>query len=86
MADTEYLHAPVLTGYDDSGRNVEVPAGKTAADLKGFDKEQLDSLRAAGVLRSDKYEEVGPNDTVPAAATLQEREEGTDEPRSVSSR
>ncbi len=86
MAETEYLHSPVLTGYDDSGRNVEVPAGSTAADLKGFDKKQLDDLRAAGVLRTEKYEPVGDNGAVPQAATLEEREDGADGPRSQSMR
>lgn len=82
----EYLHSPVLTGYDDNGRDVRVEAGKPVSELKGFKKEQLDELRAAGVIRSDKYEDVADNGTVPAAATLEEREEGADGPRSVSTR
>jgi hypothetical protein len=85
---TEYLHSRVLVKNDPDagGRPVYVEAGSPASDLKGFTKEQLQELRDAGVLSSDKYEEVGPNDTVPAAATLEEREGGTDEPRSVSMR
>jgi hypothetical protein len=82
----EYLHTPVLIGFDDNQQAITVEAGKTASDLKGFNKKQLDDLRAAGVLRAEKYEEVGPNDTVPQAATLEEREEGADGPRSTSVR
>ena len=82
----EYLHSPVLIGYDESGRDVRVEAGSSAGDLKGFKKEQLDDLRAAGVLRSEKYEHAGDNSLVPAAATLEERENGVDEPRATASR
>ena len=84
-----YLHTKVMVGRDaeQAGRPVFVEAGEPASALsKHLTKEQVQELRDAGVVRDEKYEEVGPNDTVPQAASLNERENGTDEPRSVSMR
>lgn len=74
----EHLHSDVITGYDlETGRPVVVKAGSSASDLKGLSKEDLQQLRDVGALRTDKYEPVADNSSVGAAATLEEREEGT---------
>ena len=80
----EYLHSPVLTGYDTkTGRPVMVPAGSKVSELKGLSDEDLQQLRDGGTIRAEKYEPTVDNSTVPAAATVEEIENGADGPRAT---
>ena len=84
-----YAYTDVITGYEQDGvRPKKVAAGEAlvASKESGLTKEDIDELVERGAAGEKRYEEVQPNDTVPQAASLEEQEEGTDEPRSTAGR
>ena len=84
-----YAYTDVITGYEQDGvRAKKIKAGEALVPSKesGLTKEDIDAMVESGAAGEKKYEEVMPNDTVPQAASLEEQEEGSDEPRSTAGR
>lgn len=84
-----YAYSDIITGYEQDGvraKKIEAGSVLTPGKESGLTKEDIDALVEQGAAGEEKYTPVQPNDTVPQAASLEEMEEGTDEPRSTSGR
>lgn len=81
-----YAYTDIQYGVEETGMPKTIPAGSTLTAGKELTKEQIDILVETGAAGEQKRNPTAPNDTVGAAATLEDIEAGETQGKAVGAR